>query len=76
VPLFGLIAPAKLPADRLRQLGDAASKAVRSGPLGAQLAERGFIAVGSTPAEFRARVDSEIAKWSKVIADGGIKPGG
>ena len=75
-PLFGLIAPAKLPADRLRQLGDAASKAVRSGPLGSQLADRGFIAVGSTPAEFRARVDSEIAKWSKVIADGGIKPGG
>jgi tripartite-type tricarboxylate transporter receptor subunit TctC len=76
VPLFGLVAPAKAPPERLRQLAEAASRAVRSGPLGAQLAERGFIAVGSTAAEFRARIDAEIAKWTKVIADGAIKPGG
>jgi tripartite-type tricarboxylate transporter receptor subunit TctC len=73
-PLFGLVAPVRLRAERLEQLGKAASAAVRSGPLHAKLVELGFIPVGSTPAEFRARIDSEIAKWSKVIADGRIRP--
>lgn len=73
-PLFGLIAPGKLASDRAAQLGKLASEAVRSGPLRSNLAERGFQPVGSTPAEFRSRIEAEIAKWSKVIANGNIKP--
>ena len=39
-----------------------------------KLAAVGFDAVGSTPAEFDAKVKAEIAKWAKVIAAAGIKP--
>lgn len=73
-PLFGLIAPGKLAPERAAQLGKLASEAVRSGPLRSSLVERGFQPVGSTPAEFRSCIEAEIAKWSKVIADGNIKP--
>jgi len=31
------------------------------------------VPVGSTPEEFRAFVAEEIARWSKVITDAGIK---
>ena len=34
----------------------------------------GFDAVGSTPAEFEARIKSEIAKWAKVIRAAGMAP--
>jgi tripartite-type tricarboxylate transporter receptor subunit TctC len=73
-PLFGLVAPAKTPAGRVRKLGEAASSAVKAGPLNKKLSELGFIAVGSTPTAFATRIEAEIAKWAKVIADGKIKP--
>ena len=30
--------------------------------------------VGSSPAEFRARIDSEIDKWTRIIQTANIKP--
>ena len=73
-PLFGLIAPAKTPAAILSKLGAAASSAVRQGPLNKRLVEQGFIPVGSTPEEFRVRIDAEISKWTAVVKAGDIKP--
>ncbi|WP_332291015.1 tripartite tricarboxylate transporter substrate binding protein [Aquincola agrisoli] len=73
-PLFGLVAPAGMPAERLQQIGQAASSAVKAGPLNSKLTGMGFIPVGSTPAEFKARIEAEIDKWSRVIAEGRIKP--
>lgn len=75
-PLFGLVAPARVPAERIQKLGQAASSAVKSGVLNKKLLDLGFIPVGSTPAEFKARIDAEIGKWAQVITDGGIKPHG
>jgi len=34
----------------------------------------GYVPVGSTPAEFRARIDSEIDKWTRIIQAANIKP--
>lgn len=73
-PLFGLVAPAKLPAALLEKLAAAAGPSVRSGPLNSKLREMGFIPVGSTPDEFKTRIESEIRKWSAVIKAGNIKP--
>jgi len=73
-PLFGLIAPAKTPPAVLAKLSTAASSAVREGPLHKRLVELGFVPVGSTADEFRARIDSEIAKWTEVVRKGNIKP--
>jgi tripartite-type tricarboxylate transporter receptor subunit TctC len=30
--------------------------------------------VGNSPAEFRAKIDSEIGRWAPVIKAAGIKP--
>lgn len=73
-PLFGLVAPAGLPAPMIERIGQAVSTEVRSGSLNRKLLDRGFVPIGSSPAEFRARIDSEITKWGAVVKAGGIKP--
>lgn len=73
-PLFGLVAPAGLPSPLVERLGQIASSEVRSGALNRRLLELGFLPVGSTPAEFRARIDAEIGKWAEVVRVGNIKP--
>jgi tripartite-type tricarboxylate transporter receptor subunit TctC len=75
-PLFGLVAPAGVALSEIDKLGRAASTLVRpGGALHKPLVERGFVPVGSTPAEFRQRVESEIQKWSAVVRAANIKPG-
>ncbi|APW39530.1 twin-arginine translocation pathway signal protein [Rhodoferax koreense] len=73
-PLFGLIGQAGLPEATVARLGAAASQLVKTGPLRARLIEAGFVPVGSTPQEFSARVQGEIAKWAEVVKAGDIKP--
>ncbi|SDI24396.1 tripartite tricarboxylate transporter substrate binding protein [Propionivibrio dicarboxylicus] len=73
-PLFGLIAPAQVPKTILDKISGIASVAVRSGPLQGKLVEQGFIPVGSTASEFKAKIESEIAKWTKVVKAADIKP--
>jgi len=43
-------------------------------PLRARLSDQGFEPVGSSPEEFSVYINSEIAKWGKVIRDAGIRP--
>jgi tripartite-type tricarboxylate transporter receptor subunit TctC len=73
-PLFGLVAPAGVPAAVVDKLGGTISAAVRKSELHDKLVSLGFIPVGSTPAEFTARIDTDIAKWKGVIQRGNIKP--
>ena len=70
---MGLIAPAGIPdamTERIgRLVGDAiASRAIRE-KLTAQLMEP----IPDTPAEFRARIDADIARWTPVIEAANIK---
>jgi tripartite-type tricarboxylate transporter receptor subunit TctC len=73
-PIFGLIGPAKLPPSTVSLLSSAAAGAVRAGPLHQKLMELGFVPVGSTAEEFRARIRQEIDKWAAVVKAGNIKP--
>lgn len=73
-PLFGLIAPAQLPADMVGALAAAAMKLVKSGSVRQRLEETGFVPVGSSAPEFAARIRAEIAKWTEVVKAGNIKP--
>lgn len=70
---MGLVAPAGVPApmvERIRALATAAleSRAIRE-KLTAQLMEP----IPDTPAEFRARIDADIARWTPVIEAAKIK---
>lgn len=74
MPLFGLVAPASLPADVIAKYSQIASAAFKAGPLRARVTELGFVPVGSTPTEFGARINEEIEKWMRVIETGNIQP--
>lgn len=74
-PLFGIVAPARLPRDIVVRLSDSAAAGIKAEPLRSRVTELGFAVVGSTAGEFRSRIGEEIAKWSRIIEKGNIKPG-
>jgi tripartite-type tricarboxylate transporter receptor subunit TctC len=73
--MFGLVAPAATPPPVIDRLSAAAAVCVTTDPLRARLIELGFAPIGSKPEVLRARIDADIAKWTKVIEAGNIKPG-
>lgn len=72
--MFGLVAPAATPAPVIKILNESAAASVRADPLRARLVELGYVPIGSTAEEFRARIAADIAKWSRIIEAAGIKP--
>ena len=73
-PLFGMVTPAAVPAAIVARLSEAAAGAVRAGALHQRLIEIGYVPIGSSPAEFRARIDEEVDKWTRIIQTANIKP--
>jgi tripartite-type tricarboxylate transporter receptor subunit TctC len=73
-PIFGLIAPASLPADVVTKYNQIVSTSLKSDPLRSRVSELGFVPVGSTPAEFGTRINEEIEKWTRIIEKGNIQP--
>ncbi|MGB6105867.1 MAG: tripartite tricarboxylate transporter substrate binding protein [Pusillimonas sp.] len=73
MPLFGLVAPAGVPADIIDKLSTTLAQSVRSGDLHEKLTGLGFETVGSTPAEFDRRIRDDVVKWEAVIQRGGFK---
>lgn len=70
---FGLFAPAGTPPEIVRKINDETARALSAPRMRELLGSQGFEVVASSPADFTARVDSEIVKWRKVILDAGIK---
>jgi tripartite-type tricarboxylate transporter receptor subunit TctC len=70
---FGVSAPAKTPRAIVERLNSEIVRAVKSPDLRDRLLAAGAEPVGSTPEEYTAFVQKEIAKWGKVIAAAGIK---
>ena len=71
---FGLFTPAGTPAPIVQKLNQIMVNAVRSEPFRSRLNEQGFFPLGTSSDEWRAHIDVEIAKWTKVIAAGNVKP--
>ncbi|MBX6374176.1 MAG: tripartite tricarboxylate transporter substrate binding protein, partial [Acetobacteraceae bacterium] len=72
--LNGLVAPAAVPPAIVERLATAVRGAIAApGPFRDRLVGMGFRLVGSTPAEFAARIEAEIARWAQVIRDGNIR---
>ena len=70
---YGLVGPAKLPADVLAKLQSAAVEAIHDSEVQKTLGGLGAILVGDSPAEFTAFIDAETAKWAQVIRAAGVK---
>ena len=70
---FGLLAPARTPPDVVNTLHREVQKALAKPEVREALARLGAEPSGIGPAEFGGFIKSEIAKYSKVIRDAGIK---
>ena len=63
----GLIAPAGMPKEMVDAINHDVVEIMRSQPVREKLATQLMEPVGSSPKEFRARIDGEIARWKPVI---------
>lgn len=70
----GILAPAKTPPSLIARLNQEIVAIVRAAEFRARLESVGSEVVGSTPAEWRGFIETEIAKWTKIAGLAGIKP--
>jgi len=69
----GLIAPAGISKPMTARIGQLVGQAVTTPVVRDKLAAQYMTPIPGTPAEFRARIDSDIARWSPIIAAAKIK---
>lgn len=67
------LAPAGTPPAAINKLAGEITKIVAAPEMKARFEQLGIEAVGSTPAEAARFLDTEIAKWAKVITTAGVK---
>jgi tripartite-type tricarboxylate transporter receptor subunit TctC len=69
----GLIAPAGTPEAVVKTIQREVAEALNSPELKAKFATQIMEPVGNTPAQFKAQIDSDLARWSQVIKAAEIK---
>jgi len=69
---FGMFAPRATPPATVAKLSADCRTALNARPVEDKLAEMGYVVVASNPADFTRRMESEYAKWGKVIKLAGI----
>jgi tripartite-type tricarboxylate transporter receptor subunit TctC len=70
----GLIGPKGLPPALVKQLNEAANKALQTPEVKDKLLSQGNEMGGGTPEQFAALIKSESIKWAKVVKDAKIDP--
>jgi tripartite-type tricarboxylate transporter receptor subunit TctC len=71
---YGVLAPANTPAAIVSQINADIRKVLQSAETKKLLEQQGTEPAGSSPEEFGRYIQSETAKWGKVIKAAGIKP--
>ena len=71
---FGLFAPAGTPREVIARMNAEMVKVMARPDVKQQLASMGIDGFSSTPEELRDYVQSEIAKWARMVRDAGIQP--
>jgi tripartite-type tricarboxylate transporter receptor subunit TctC len=71
---YGVLAPARIPKDVLGKLHAEMARAVKSPEVVERFARFGYEPLGNTPEEFTALVQSEMAKWGKLLHAIGVQP--
>ncbi len=69
----GLIAPAKTPDAIIKKIHDAVADALAKPAVRAKFATQFMEPVPNTPAQFRAKIDADLARWTPVIKAINIK---
>ncbi len=71
---FGILAPGATPRELIARLNAAIVKGITDADARERLAALGGEVVANTPAEFAARIRDDLAKWSRLIKEIGLKP--
>lgn len=69
----GYLAPAGTPKAIIDLLQKEIVAAMDDPDVKSKMAQLGFDAVGSSPEQFRGRIEAELPKWAKVIKDANLK---
>ena len=70
---YGALVPAASPRARIERLSAEIGRALASADLREKLSVQGLEPRGSTPAEFATVIRDDIAKWTRVVRDAGIR---
>jgi tripartite-type tricarboxylate transporter receptor subunit TctC len=70
---FGVLAPAGTPHDIISRYNAEIVRLLNSADIKERFAKQGVEVKTSTPEQFSAFLNSEVARWGKVIRDAGIK---
>jgi tripartite-type tricarboxylate transporter receptor subunit TctC len=69
---YGMVAPAGTPAAIVKALNRIATEAIGDPAVKEKLVSQGATLIADSPEQFHQFLDTEIAKWAKVIKDAGI----
>lgn len=70
---YGLLMPAGTPDGIVKTASETVARVVRDPDTNGRLLAQGATPVGSTPAEFAAHIERELAKWAPVIKASGAQ---
>ena len=73
VTWFGLLGPAKLPANVVATMNTELNKALNSPDLKKKLEDQGLDVTPSTPDQFSKLIRADITKWGRVVKESGAK---
>jgi len=71
---YGILAPGKTPKPIIDAFNAEFLRVLKLPEVQAKLIDLGFEPAGSTPEQYTALVKTEMAKWSKIFKDIGLKP--
>ena len=71
---FGVFAPARLPPELLANLHRAVIDAMQAPDVRAKFANLALEITTTSPRDFESHLNSELARWGKVVKAAGIKP--
>jgi len=70
---YGMLAPAGVRTEIVERLQGEVARMLGQSELKERLASEGAVAVASTPAQFDRFIREEIARWTKVVRELGLK---
>jgi len=73
VQWYGIVGPARLPADITKRLNGAINKAIEAPALQQRLAGEAITVMPMTPAQFGQFIQADIARWSELARERGIR---
>lgn len=71
---FGILVPAKTPAETVNALNSAIREALKTSSVTAAIANFALEAEGNSPAEFAARIKADTDRWAGIVKASGFTP--